>query len=627
MRPLPAAATAGATLQTTGAAPRTLARDVLQPSVQSSTRRERRSATAGVGNGADAPLADRTIEIKLMLAESSGRLDLSELGLDSVPPEVFDLTGLEEVSLAGNQLFELPDGISRLTSLRRLQLAGNSLRTLPESLGSLSSLEGLWLHGNRLKALPASLGGLASLEQLQLAGNRLAALPPTLGALRALKDLSAAGNQLQALPAELSGCSALAKLSLFGNRLVEVPGGAVEGLLALQELWVQGNAQLAALPAELAELPRLAHVSAADCALRALPSALGRAPALRTLSAYGNCLEEVSAELLEAPLLQYLWLEGNPLSAASMAALLRALRTLRGAHAQQPSAFRGLGLDDGQLAAARAADVAAAGRALRRGELAPGSGRGYFKLEPAARAPVRGAGSSGEQAEAAGRAEAAAASVGAPERRRAGVLVVAFGSAPGVPNWGGLLRRVRNAAASDQEADFDVLYVVDPSRSWYDGGDAEGMAHWESRLEGVAQRYSRVLYLGDSMGATAALLLAPAATSVHVFCPQVDLSISSIRPGEGGAWFGALRDRALCSVRSAAAGGTEITVHVGNWQHDLDQAGLLPPEVVRTRVYSVDSHRLAAALDARGELLSLVRSALLGELGLPGGAVRLVNLV
>ena len=66
-----------------------------------------------------------------------------------------------------------------------------------------------------------------------------------------------------------------------------------------------------------------------------------------------------------------------------------------------------------------------------------------------------------------------------------------------------------------------------PARRLPAGGDAEGMAHWESRLEGVARRYSKVLYLGDSMGATAALLLAPAATSVHVFCPQVGCSAES----------------------------------------------------------------------------------------------------
>ena len=55
---------------------------------------------------------------------------------------------------------------------------------------------------------------------------------------------------------------------------------------------------------------------------------------------------------------------------------------------------------------------------------------------------------------------------------------------------------------------------------WGAGGD-EGLDHWRLRLECITQHYKRVLMLGDSMGGTAALLLAPLATSVQVFCPQV----------------------------------------------------------------------------------------------------------
>ena len=43
------------------------------------------------------------------------------------------------------------------------------------------------------------------------------------------------------------------------------------------------------------------------------------------------------------------------------------------------------------------------------------------------------------------------------------------------------------------------------------------------RLESITQRYQRVVMLGDSMGATAALLMAPLATAVQAFCPQVPL--------------------------------------------------------------------------------------------------------
>lgn len=47
----------------------------------------------------------------------------------------------QELSLAGNDLRELPEGLCKLQKLRKLQLSGNRLKSLPESLCSMSSLE------------------------------------------------------------------------------------------------------------------------------------------------------------------------------------------------------------------------------------------------------------------------------------------------------------------------------------------------------------------------------------------------------------------------------------------------------------------------------------------------------
>lgn len=50
--------------------------------------------------------------------------------------------------------------------------------------------------------------------------------------------------------------------------------------------------------------------------------------------------------------------------------------------------------------------------------------------------------------------------------RPAAVLVVAFGSAPGVPNWGKLLDLVAASMAEADGVPFDVLFVADPFRQW-----------------------------------------------------------------------------------------------------------------------------------------------------------------
>jgi len=39
-----------------------------------------------------------------------------------------------------------------------------------------------------------------------------------------------------------------------------------------------------------------------------------------------------------------------------------------------------------------------------------------------------------------------------------------------VPNWGGLLKRVEKAGSTQADwGSFDILFVVDGSRSWYSG--------------------------------------------------------------------------------------------------------------------------------------------------------------
>ena len=40
-------------------------------------------------------LEDRIFSIKISLAKSSGKLDMGWLGLEEIPPEVFDVTSLE----------------------------------------------------------------------------------------------------------------------------------------------------------------------------------------------------------------------------------------------------------------------------------------------------------------------------------------------------------------------------------------------------------------------------------------------------------------------------------------------------------------------------------------------------
>jgi hypothetical protein len=166
-----------------------------------------------------------------------------------------------------------------------------------------------------------------------------------------------------------------------------------------------------------------------------------------------------------------LWLEGNPLAPTAVDALLKSV-----ADGAAAPTLRALGIDEGQAAAADPGLLAAA-RAARPGLLrvgaVKGSGPGYFKLQRGGAAgdpPVTSssAGSSDVDGTAAG--SGGADGTGQPRER---VLVVAFGSAPGLPNWGGVLRQV----AATMEKDGGSRFVAGACHGARGGTRAQSYPH------------------------------------------------------------------------------------------------------------------------------------------------------
>lgn len=116
----------------------------------------------------------------------------------------------------------------------------------------------------------------------------------------------------------------------------------------------------------------------------------------------------------------------------------------------------------------------------------------------------------------------------------------------------GLLQKVKAEMKKKQlTSTFDILFVVDSKRSWYTHEDAveptndaesseqtdsasspasgcvSGLgSYYRRELEVALRPYKQVIMLGDSMGASAALMFSPLATSVIAFCPQVNFAPS-----------------------------------------------------------------------------------------------------
>ena len=77
-----------------------------------------------------------------------------------------------------------------------LYLGGNKLQTIPPELGDLSKLSALMLCGNQLQFLPRQLKKLTSLESLRLHDNQLQTLPQEIICLKNLRELSLRNNPL-----------------------------------------------------------------------------------------------------------------------------------------------------------------------------------------------------------------------------------------------------------------------------------------------------------------------------------------------------------------------------------------------------------------------------------------------
>ncbi len=183
---------------------------------------------------ADAKISDAT------------QLDLSELGLTALPPEIGLLSGLERLDLSSNQLTALPPEIGQLTTLNELYVQNNRLATMQPKIGSLTALQRLSLGQNQLTTLPPEIGSLTALELLYLYKNQLTTVPPVIGSLAALKELYLYKNQLTTLPPEIVQLTRLERLYLHGNPDLGIPAEV------LGREWHEGTGNVK-LPREILE--------------------------------------------------------------------------------------------------------------------------------------------------------------------------------------------------------------------------------------------------------------------------------------------------------------------------------------------------------------------------------------
>ncbi len=180
-------------------------------------------------------------------------LDLSFLGLKTLPTVIGQLRRLAQLNLNSNQLTALPVEICQLYQLKRLYLESNRLTTLSAEIGLLGQLIQLNLNSNQLTAFPVEIAQLSLLRILALSENQLTTLPPVIGQLVQLQTLSLYANQLTTVPAVIGQLVHLQNLDLSLNQLTTLPA-VIGQLRQLQLLVLSRNRALSEIPIALCNL-------------------------------------------------------------------------------------------------------------------------------------------------------------------------------------------------------------------------------------------------------------------------------------------------------------------------------------------------------------------------------------
>jgi internalin A len=177
-------------------------------------------------------------------------LKFIDAGLSEFPQRVLDLTQLEELNLASNEIRHLSGDIAKLIGLKRLNLSGNPLTDLPEGACELKSLEVLWLPSTKLRRFPP-VDRLPKLTQLSVArGIHIEHFPAPILRSSHLEYLNLGGTGIRTIPNAIERLTNLVDLELGENQLLELPA-EIGRLPRLKRLGLHGNGGLTSPPPEV----------------------------------------------------------------------------------------------------------------------------------------------------------------------------------------------------------------------------------------------------------------------------------------------------------------------------------------------------------------------------------------
>ncbi|XP_022136550.1 probable LRR receptor-like serine/threonine-protein kinase At1g53440 [Momordica charantia] len=248
---------------------------------------------------------------------------LKRLNLVGVLPTAFaNLTRLQELDLTYNLISgQIPREFARIPFVR-LSMLGNQLSGLiPPEIGDISSLQELVLEGNQLVGnLPENLGKLSNLRRLLLSSNNFSgSIPASYGNLRNLTDFRIDGTNISGkLPEYIGKWTNLTTLYVQGTSMESPIPRAVSDLKRLTDLIISDLKGLPTKFPNLTQLTSLKTLVLRNCLIEdRIPEYMGQFSELRTLDLSFNRLSGPIPDTVQNLLVQkteFMFLTNNSLS-------------------------------------------------------------------------------------------------------------------------------------------------------------------------------------------------------------------------------------------------------------------------------------------------------------------------
>lgn len=212
------------------------------------------------------------------------RLKLKPQDLGKFPEAVFKMVNLQELTITGNKIEELPAQISDLKKLEYLRLGGNPIKEVPASIGNLHYLKEFELNNAKLatSGYPSSIANLKKLEKFTCVSCDLTKFPVEITQLPNLKDINLNSNAIASIPAEIGNLANLEELGLMFNKATALP--AEIGKLSKLKRLLLTSTPIAALPESIGDLTSLSDLAVSKNNLSSLPATMSKMTALKSLA-------------------------------------------------------------------------------------------------------------------------------------------------------------------------------------------------------------------------------------------------------------------------------------------------------------------------------------------------------